>query len=128
MRRWTVVLVCVLFLVGCTSGEAALDPGLRLRQRLLDSGGCAFRTTVTADYGDYLHTFVLSCQGDSTGELRFEVVAPDTISGITGVIRGEQGKLTFDEEVLVFSPLVDGLLSPVSAPWSPAGKRIRVLY
>ena len=28
-----------------------------------------------------------------------------------------QGKLTFDREVLVFSPLADGQIAPVTAPW-----------
>ena len=94
-----------------------MDHGISLRNRLQKGNGCSFTATVTADYGTYLHTFALQCAADATGEIRFQVLAPDTISGITGMISGQQGKLTFDEEVLLFSPLADGLLAPVTAPW-----------
>ena len=116
MKRWAIFLVCVLFLLGCAPGEDALEPGLRLRQQLLEGDGCTFRATVTADYGSYLHTFVIDCQEDRDGELLFQVIAPDTIAGITGSLTADQGRLTFDGEVLAFSPLADGLLAPVSAP------------
>lgn len=94
-----------------------MDRALALRQRLLDGGGCSFEATVTADYGEYLHSFVLRCQADASGKLTFEVLAPETISGITGTMNAEQGTLTFDQEILAFSPLADGQVAPVTAPW-----------
>lgn len=81
------------------------------------SSGCSFRATVSADYGDMIHTFVLDCAADENGKVSFTVAAPDTISGITGTLTGDTGYLTFDSEVLAFSMLADGQLSPVSAPW-----------
>ena len=45
------------------------------------------------------------------------MTAPETISGITGKIDSEGGKLTFDDVVLHFDLLTDEQLSPVSAPW-----------
>lgn len=117
MKRWLAGVLCVLFLSGCAPADDPMEKGMTLRSQLLDGNGCAFSAVVTADYGDYLHTFVLQCEGDPAGELRFEVLAPDTISGIAGIMTGEEGKLTFDEEVLLFSPLADGQLAPVTGPW-----------
>ena len=107
----------MLFLLGCAPGADPLEKGITLRTGLLEGNGCGFFATVTADYNDYLHTFVLQCVADSSGAVRFEVIAPDSISGITGIMTGEEGTLTFDDEVLLFSPLADGQLAPVTGPW-----------
>lgn len=117
LKRLAVLVLCLLLLVGCTDQDASLAPVLELRQKLLEGKGCNFSATVTADYGEYLHTFVLQCNADGSGDVSFQVIAPDSISGITGSITQEEGKLTFDNEVLIFSPLADGLLAPVTAPW-----------
>jgi hypothetical protein len=45
------------------------------------------------------------------------VEAPDTISGITGRFKGEEGALTFDDVALAFPLLADGQVTPVSGPW-----------
>ena len=42
---------------------------------------------------------------------------PENISGISGTISQNSGKLTFDDQVLAFDILADGLVSPVSGPW-----------
>lgn len=93
-----------------------MDRALEARTKF-QSTGCRFRATVSADYGDMIHTFVLDCEADPGGDMAFSVAAPDTISGITGTLTGDSGFLTFDNEVLAFSLLADGQLSPVSAPW-----------
>lgn len=72
---------------------------------------------ITADFGDSTYSFTLQCMADKQGNVRFSVIKPETISGITGVIDAEGGKLTFDEAALAFSLLADGEVSPVSAPW-----------
>lgn len=94
----------------------ALDSMMDLRADLL-SGPCDFHAEVTADYGDKLHTFGMYCEGDSKGDLGFEVTAPDTIAGIEGSISGKTGKLNFDDTALSFPLLADGQVSPVSAPY-----------
>ena len=114
-RLAALLLVCVL-LVGCIPEPDGMGVALSLRESLL-SGACAFDATVTADYGDYLHTFVIRCLGDETGTVEFSVLVPETISGITGSMDGKTGKLTFDDQVLAFSPLAEGELAPVTAPW-----------
>lgn len=115
MKRLTGILLAVLLLWGCAAGDG-MDRALEARTKF-QSSGCRFRATISADYGDMIHTFVLDCAADEKGDVEFTVAAPDTISGITGRLTGESGFLTFDGEVLAFSLLADGQLSPVSAPW-----------
>ena len=90
---------------------------MELRTRLQQGNGCAFTAQVTADYQDEIHNFTLECQTDSAGRMQFCVSAPDTIAGITGYISAENATLTFDDTVLLFSPLADGQIAPVVAPW-----------
>lgn len=116
-RILSIVLLLCLFLGGCKGNDDGLSRVLQMRSRLTDSNGCSFRAVVTADYGDKTYTFSLQCQSDRTGALSFSVVEPETISGVTGVISGAEGKLTFDEKVLTFPLIADGEVSPVSAPW-----------
>lgn len=116
MKRLLSLAVLVLFLIGCRS-EQELSRGLELRQNLLNGGGCSFQAIVTADYGDKVYTFIMQCLSNENGTVSFEVLEPESISGITGNLSTQGGELTFDEEVLAFEMLADGQLSPVSAPW-----------
>lgn len=110
-------IICVLLcLTGC-AGEDSMDRALALRSRFQQSGGCTFQAEITADYGQTLHTFVLDCIADPMGSVGFTVVSPESISGITGEISVEGGKLTFDDKVLAFQTLAQGQINPVSAPW-----------
>lgn len=111
------VLVFLFLLTGCANAKSHINRALELRTRLYQSQGCSFTAVITADYGDQLYQFTLSCQGDNLGNLAFTVVEPETISGITGHIAQQGGKLTFDDAVLEFPLMADGLLTPVSAPW-----------
>ena len=108
------MLIAVLC-VGCDS-DLGMDAALALRQQL-QKGGCEFVVRITADYGDLLHVFDMKCTVDQEGKLLFTVINPKSIEGITGVIDGDGGQLTFDDSVLAFKLLADGLLTPVSAPW-----------
>ena len=115
MKRLTGLVLALFLLWGCAANDG-MDRAMALRTKF-QSTGCRFRATVSADYGDMIHTFVLDCAADAGGYVTFTVAAPDTISGITGKLTGESGFLTFDAEVLAFDLLADGQLSPVSAPW-----------
>ena len=106
----------VFMLCGCGRKDDALDKALVMRQRL-QGASCSFDCTVTADYGEKIHVFSMRCAADSSGDLTFEVLSPDTISGITGIISRNKGKLTFDDKALAFELMADGQFSPVSAPW-----------
>lgn len=110
------MLVLLMMLSGCTGKEAELERAMDLRTKLLVSG-CTFDAKITADYGDEIYTFSVTCEGDSQGNLGFTVMEPETIAGITGVIVNETGKLTFDDAALTFPLLADDQVTPVSAPW-----------
>ncbi len=116
MKRILVLLSCFLFLSGCGS-QNGTDRAMTLRQKLLACSGCSFDVTVTADYSDVIYTFAMQCEVKENEDLSFTVKEPESISGITGIITGEEGQLTFDSTVLAFSKLADGQITPVSAPW-----------
>lgn len=115
MKKLLPVLLAV-FLLGCAAEDDAMEEALNIRGKLLASE-CTFRCTVTADYTDTLETFVMDCESGTDGELGFTVSAPEYISGITGSVDGQEGKLTFDGTVLSFPLLAQDRISPVSAPW-----------
>lgn len=116
-RLYAIILVvCIVFLTGC-SHQRDVNAGLALRDVILKADACTFRTVITADYIDRVYTFQIQCKFDKTGNMEFTVIEPELISGITGCITAESGKLTFDDQLLVFELLADGQLTPVSAPW-----------
>lgn len=117
MKRLLAIMLCVMLLSGCSLGQSEIDRAMGIRQKLLGSNGCSFDAVITADYGDEVHTFSMNCQTDGNGGVSFTVTAPETISGITGSIDHEGGKLAFDDTVLAFELLADGQVTPVSAPW-----------
>lgn len=94
-----------------------MERGLALRSTLLAAKGCSFEAEITADYGDSIHVFSVSCSADSQGNLTFTVTKPETIAGISGTVSESGGKLTFDETALQFPMLADDQVTPVTAPW-----------
>lgn len=116
MKRVCWIVILCLLLAGCSDTEAEINQVLRLRASLQEKG-CKFDATVTADYADHIYTFSMACSADSAGNLSFEVLQPESISGISGTIGADGGKLTFDDVALSFSLLADGQVTPVSAPW-----------
>lgn len=117
MKKILAVLILVCLFCGCSQGHSNMEKALSFRESLTASNGCTFCVDITADYVDVSYTFTLDCRVDSDGKLTFEVVSPDSIQGISGSISATEGKLTFDDKVLLFSMLADGEITPVSAPW-----------
>ncbi len=117
MKRMVAFVLFLFFLTGCSGAPREIERGLALRSAVLQGESCSFVAEITADYGDKVHIFSVQCQGDSKGNLSFTVTAPETISGITGTITEEGGKLTFDNTALQFDLMADDQISPVSAPW-----------
>lgn len=117
MKKLLAILMALALLCGCGGESDGMDRILDLRSRLLGMLGCTFDARITADYGDAVHTFSMSCQGDNQGNLTFEVTEPESISGITGRFAGGEGKLTFDDTALSFPLLTDEQITPVSGPW-----------
>lgn len=116
MKKLAAIMVLAVLLTGCIGNHQELDRAMGLRAKLL-SGGCSFDAEITADYGDQLYSFSVSCTGDSGGTLSFTVTEPETIAGITGSISKGEGTLTFDDTALAFPLLADGQVTPVSGPW-----------
>lgn len=110
--------LCLLMLLpGCGRSDPSMEQALSLRKQLLEGDGCSFQTVVTADYGQILREFTMEIQADSQGTVTFTVTKPEEISGITGTLSADRGKLTFGDQAVFFDLLADGQLSPVSAPW-----------
>ena len=116
MRRFLFLLVLVFILTGCKNTNAEMDRALSLRNRIASADLCSFTAEITADYQAECYVFKMDCIADGQGNVKFTVKEPETISGITGQLSDEGGKLTFDDKYLVFAPLVDGQITPVSAP------------
>lgn len=118
MRARLVWFICVsLLFTGCKNSNDSLSKALMLRNSMLEKEGCSFSAVVTADYGEELYLFSLSCRADHSGDLTFTVTAPATISGITGKITDSGGSITFDDKILAFPMMADGQITPVTAPW-----------
>lgn len=111
-------LLCLLALTftGCTGTDSGMERAMALRTKLLASA-VEMDAVVTADYGDKICTFTMQCSIDKQGKLTFSVTEPESISGITGSISSEGGKLTFDDQALSFPLLAEDQVTPVSAPW-----------
>ena len=116
MKRILSLLLTVLLLSGCKGADDEMDRAMALRAKMLSSG-VGFEAVITADYGDKLHSFSVSCQTDAQGNLSFTVLQPEIIAGISGKITAAGGKLTFDAAALACPLLADGQLTPVAAPW-----------
>lgn len=117
MKRILSVAVAVLLFCGCSPQNTAYEQAIALRSKLQSCAGCAFEANITADYGEKIYNFALDCTSDSYGNIKFVVISPDNIAGISGQISNSEGMLTFDEQSLAFELLADGCASPVCAPW-----------
>lgn len=117
MKRLTAIFVVLALLSGCNNENSKIDKVMSLRESVLSSDSCSFSVQIIADYPEESYDFSMDCTSDDEGNIDFCVTAPNTITGITGTLSQEGGKLTFDDKYLVFAPLADGLITPVSAPW-----------
>lgn len=115
-RHILICLILLCFLQGCGKTDDGITRTIALREAL-SSKRISFDTLITADYQDEIYTFKMHCETETSGRVLFEVVEPDSIKGITGYISNDNGNLTFDDQVLMFSILSEDLPSPVSAPW-----------
>jgi len=117
LKKLCSCLLAVLLLSGCSGKNEEMDRALALRSKLLGCTGCSFDVSITADYGDAIQIFAMTCQGDNQENLTFSVTEPESISGITGAFEGGKGKLTFDDTALEFPLLTDDQVTPISGPW-----------
>lgn len=83
----------------------------------MQANRCDFTCEVTADYNNRLCSFTLDMVSEANEDLIFTVVSPSAISGISGKLTEEGGKIIFDDIALQFPLTADDLPSPISAPW-----------
>ena len=106
----------LVFLLGCTGTDPAMDAALALRSRVLAAETIRFTVAVGADYITNIEEFSLECV--QNGEvMSFRVREPEEIEAISGTVRGSEGTVGFDETVLAFPLMAEGRLSPLSGPW-----------
>ena len=115
MKRWLPLLL--VFLLGCSANDPAMEAALELRSRCLGSSQVSFRAEISADYITHIDSFTLECSQDGDGTLTFAVLEPDDIEGIRGTVSGTEGTVEFDDTVLAFPLMAEGRLSPLSGPW-----------
>lgn len=111
------IVIALLFLVGCSASESSLDRAILLRNSMSSCSQYTFDAHITANYGDVVGKYSISCAGDSAGNIQFTVLSPESIEGISGQIKSNEGSIQFDDVVLAFPLLAEGEVSPVSAPW-----------
>ena len=116
MKRIAILFLVMILLGGCAGDSGQMDRAMALRGKIQQKE-VTFDVAITADYGDKIYTFAMQCHGDIQGNMKFKVTEPQSIAGISGMVAKGSGKLTFDEQILAFDVLADGLISPVSGPW-----------
>ena len=117
MKRLLGLVLAFMMLSGCKNQNEELNQVLQMREKLQQSNGCSFSADITADYGDKIYVFGMDCLSDNQGSLSFTVKNPETIVGITGHIDASNGKITYDDKVLLFEKIVDGQIAPITVPW-----------
>ena len=118
MKKYIAWSLLLVLLSGCSDLSHELDGGMQLRSRLLQASTCSFTAEITAEDFERIYSFTVECTADKTGNVFFTVLEPDSISGISGKLTGQEGQIIFDKDMILQFPLLaEEQISPVSAPW-----------
>lgn len=117
LKKVIFALMMALMLWGCSGSNEGFDRAMVLRTSLLNGQGCQFEAQICADFGDRTYAFSMDCRSDGEGNLHFTVKEPAYIEGITGTLRSQGGKLTFDDKAVAFPLMAEGISTPISGPW-----------
>ena len=107
----------LVFLLGCSGPDPAMEAALDLRSRCLASPNVRFRAEIRADYITGFEEFTLDCETSPDGAVSFRVASPEEIADICGTVRQDEGTVEFDGAVLAYPLMAQGRLSPLSGPW-----------
>ena len=107
----------LVFLLGCSGPDPAMETALDLRSRCLASPAIRFRAEIRADYITGFEEFTLDCETSPDGAVFFRVAHPEEIADICGTVRQDEGTVEFDGAVLAYPLMAQGRLSPLSGPW-----------
>ena len=77
MKKAVICLLFAILLGGCSASSNQLERAMELRSKILSTESCCFDAEITADYGDKIYTFSMSCQADDQGNLEFTVTEPE---------------------------------------------------
>ena len=107
----------LVFLLGCSGPDPAMEAALDLRSRCLASPGVRFRAEIRADYITGFEEFTLDCETSPDGAVSFRVASPEEIADICGTVRQDEGTVEFDGAVLAYPLMARERLSPLGGPW-----------
>ena len=93
---------------------AKVDDITRLREVYQIMTGCTMEATVSCAYDTLLWTGDLRCEYVPAGESVIEVLVPESIAGVRGVLRQDGWYLEYEDVVLAADTLGDDSLSPMT--------------
>lgn len=116
------VLLCVpmmtLLLTACSMGPAevsqAEEMALAVRGEYLELSAWTAEAEVSADYGQRVYQYQLTASWDGE-ETVLTLTSPETVSGLTARLKGEEGVLEYDGLWLETGPLDGDGLTPATA-------------
>ena len=121
-KRFGLLLIPLLLLAGCRSGDGALPGGgdrkpeeeaRQVRTEYLAAKGCSGTVEVTADYGLRVYEFTLDFTWRREGESTLTVTAPEELAGLTARIAEGEARLEFDGVSLGTGDLTGEGLTPM---------------
>lgn len=117
MRRILLsVLLCFVVLSACAGDDGHIRPAIDFRAALVQSGGCSFTGEISADDGECIQIFRLSCDADAGGALSFTILEPETLEGISATVTEGGERLDYDGLSVDLGLLADESLAPAAAP------------
>lgn len=114
--KLAVPMMILLLLCACGAGNTSAQTPIAFRTSLNESIECSFTVAVTADYGEYIREFLLSCETgpDSAG---LTVLEPEVARGIRAEVSGEDAQVSFEDTVLAVEDFSSRRISPMAAPY-----------
>lgn len=110
MKRWTVLVVAVVLLLG---GCAAEDDSLgQILKQYETMGSCSMEAVVRCEYAHESREYTLGCTYNVDGESEVTILKPEALQGLTIIFDGEERRVTYKDLVLDAPALGKNRLSP----------------
>lgn len=117
MRRMVAVLMLLLTLCACGAENTnSAQTAVSFRTARNGSESCTFRMNLTADYGEYIREYTLSCIC-SEDAADFTLIAPETAAGITATVSGTGAQVSYEDTILAVENFESRRISPMAAPY-----------
>jgi len=110
-------MMLLLLLCACGAAKDSAQIPVSFRTSLISAGGCGYTLDLTADYGEYLREYRLSCDCPVMGETSFTVLFPEEVSGITATVGGDSASVAYEDTILAVEQFSTRRLSPMAAPY-----------